>query len=243
MNPLVRYCAVLLVVAAALPAFSDDQEKANKELTKVAAMATDATGRGVVSRAVADVTAIKRSELVQQRQAMDVNYAWLFVVQQLVKSGAKADDIAAQLKAGKTVAQVANDQHANWKQIAADAKKLNGKIDDSLYKHFLDGGKADQKRDLDDKYDLAADTVAADREVPKTDIEAAADRYNLWKDRAIAAGGPRQGMDASAEQAAYYDHVRNGGPQGTPGSTAAAGGNSSPGSQAPAGGGARTGPN
>jgi hypothetical protein len=242
MKMTVRSCTILLVLIAALPAFSDDQSKANKELTKVAAIAWDASARAVVSHAVADVTGVKRAELVQQRQAMNVNYASVFVVEELMKSGAKLEDITAQVKAGKTVTQVADDQHANWKQIAADAKNLNSKIDDSLYKHFLND-KADKQRDLDEKYDITADTVAADHDVPKPDLEAAAERYNLWKGRAAAAGGNRHELDTATQQAAYSDHARAGGPGGTPGGTAGAGGDGGVGTPAPAAGGARTGPN
>ncbi len=244
MNPIVRYCAVLLVLTAAVPAFSDDQDKANKEIAKVTAMAMDMTGRAIVSRAVSDVTGVKRSDLVQQRQSLNLNYGALFVAEELIKSGAKPDDIAAQLKAGKTITQVANDQHANWKEVAADAKKLNSKIDDCLFKHFLDGGKAEKQRDLDDKYDIKIDTLAVDLLAPKPDLEAAGERYNLMKDRAAKAAGSHGGLDTAAEQAAYNDHVRNGGPMGTPGSTqGAVGGNGSPGTPAPSAGGARTGPN
>jgi hypothetical protein len=244
MNPTVRYCALLLVLASALPAFCDDQEKANKELVKVTAMATDPTGHAVVSRAMADVTGVKRIDLLQERQTLNVSYGSLFVVQELLKSGAKMEDIAAQLKAGKTITQVANDQHANWKMIAADAKKLNTKIDDGLYKHFLND-KADKQRDLDDKYDVMADTVSADRDadLPKSDIQAAAERYNLWKDRADGDKGHHHVMDTAEQQAAYSDHDRNGGPVGNGAAGAAAGGNGSVGTPAPAAGGARTGPN
>jgi hypothetical protein len=240
MNPIVRYCAILLVLTAALPAFSDDQEKANKELVKVTAMATDPTGHAVVSRAIADVTGVKRADLVQQRQMLGVSYGSLFVVQELLKSGAKIEDIAAQRKAGKTIAQIANDQHANWKLIAADAKKLNAKIDDGLYKHFLNPA-VDKQRDVSDQYDVMADTVPADRDadLPKAEIQAAAERYGLWKDRAEADKGHHHVMDTAEQQAAYDDHDRNGGPMGTPG----AAGNGSPGTPAPAAGGARTGPN
>jgi hypothetical protein len=240
MNPIVRYCAVLLVLTAALPAFSDDQEKANKEIIKVTAMAWDATGRGVVSRAMSDVIGVKRPDLLQRRRSNNLNYGALFVAEELIKSGAKPDEVVAQLKAGKTITQVANDQHANWKQIAADAKKLNAKIDDGLYKHFLND-KADKQRDLDEKYDVAYDTVPADHDVdlPKSEIQAAAERYTLWKDRAAAASGKHHIMDTAEQQAAYTDHDRNGGPAGTPG----VGGNGSVGTAAPAAGGARTGPN
>jgi hypothetical protein len=240
MNRLVRYCAVLVVLIAAMPAFSDDQEKANKELVKVTAMATDPTGHAVVSRAIADMMGAKRSEMVQQRLELNVSYGSMFIVEELLKSGAKMEDIAAQHKAGKTITQIANDQRANWKLIAADAKKLNAKIDDGLYKHFLNPA-ADKQRDLADKYDVMGDTVAADRDadLPKSEIQAAAERYTLWKDRAEVDKGHHHVMDTAEQQAAYDDHDRNGGPTGTPG----AGGSGSPGSPAPAAGGARTGPN
>src|SRR6266849_9377362 len=238
MNLIVRYCAVLLVLSAAVPAFSDDQDKANKELAKVTAMAMDMTGREVVSRAVSDVTGVKRSDLVQQRQSLNLNYGALFVAQELIKSSAKPDDIAAQLKAGKTITQVANDQHANWKELAADAKKLNGKIDDCLFKHFLDGGKAEKQRDLDDKYDIKIDTLAVDLLAPKPDLEAAGERYNSMKDRAAKAAPPHGGLDDATEQAWRTDHARNGGPTGTPGSTqGVSGGSGSPGIAAPGMGG------
>jgi len=242
MSRFIRYGAILLVLAASLPAFSDDQDKATKELNKVAAIGWDATARAVVSRAVTDTFGLKRSDVVQQRQTMGINYASLFLAEELVKNGAKMDDIAAALKSGKKMTQIANDQHVNWKLIAVDAKKLNAKIDDGIYKHFLDD-RADKARDAADGYDITRDYVADDRNVEKSDVDAAGDRYLMWKDRAIAAGGNHHGLDTAAAQAAYDDHVRNGGPQGTPGSGPTAGGNSSPGSPAPAGGGARTGPN
>ncbi len=241
MKMLARSCAVLLVLIA-LPAFGDDQSKANKELTKVAAIAWDASARAVVSHAVAEVTGVKRADLVQHRQALNINYASAFMVEELIKSGSKLDDITVQVKAGKTVMQVADSQHANWKQIAADAKSLNSRIDDSLYKHFLND-KADKQRDLDEKYDIALDTVPADHDVAKPDLEAAAERYNLWKGRALAAGGTRHELDTATQQAAYSDHARAGGPGGTAGGTAGAGGNGDVGTPAPAAGGARTGPN
>jgi hypothetical protein len=242
MNRMVRFSAMLLVLIAALPAFSDDQDKTTKELAKVTAMTVDSTGRTVVNRAMADVSGAKRTDLVEQRQTLNVNYGSLFIVQELLKSGAKMDDIAAQFKAGKTITQVANDQHANWKQMAADAKKLNTKIDDVLYKHFLNPD-ADKLRDLEDKYDLSRDAVAADGGVPKADVQAAGERFVMWKERANEAGGHHHVMDTAEQQAAYSDHARAGGPTGNAGGTAGASGNGSVGSPAPAAGGARTGPN
>jgi hypothetical protein len=244
MHRIVRSLAVLFVLAAALPALADDQEKANKEINRVRAMAVDATGRAVVSRALSDVTGVKRPDLLQQRQAMNLDYGSLFLAEELIKSGVKPEDLAVQLKSGKTITQVANDQHANWKQVAADAKKLNSKIDDEIYKHFLND-KADRQRDVEDKYEVSRDAVLADSSVdlPKAEIEAAAERFNLWKDRAITAGGNRHVMDTAEQQAAYTDHDRNGGPVGNGAQGAAAAGNGSVGTPAPAAGGARTGPN
>ena len=41
--------ATLLILICSIAAFGDDQQKADKQLHKITAMATDATGRRVVS--------------------------------------------------------------------------------------------------------------------------------------------------------------------------------------------------
>jgi hypothetical protein len=166
----------------------------------------------------------------------------MFLVLELVKGGAKMDDIAAQLKAGKRLGEIARDLHPDWKAIAADAKKLNAKIDDGLFKHFLNE-KVDNQRDVADKYVVANDNVPDDHKIEKSDIDAAAERFQMWKDRAIAAAGKHHQMDTAEQQAAFYDHDRSGGPTGTSGGTAAAGGSGSVGTPAPSGGGGRMGPN
>jgi len=232
------FCAILLVLAAALPAFSNDQDKASKELTKITAIAWDGTGRTVVNRSVAETTGANRLDLVKDREAMNVNYGSLFLALELVKSGAKMEDITAQVKSGKSMVQIANDMHASWKQIADDAKKMNAKIDDTLYKYFLDDAAA-KKRDAADKYVVAQDNFPEDHKVDKADVDAAAERFQMWKDRGIAAAGKHHVMDRAEEQAAWTDHDRNGGPQGTTGVS----GNGNVGVSAPAAGGARTGPN
>ena len=61
-------------------------------------MATDATGRRVVSITVADSLEAKRVNLVLERRAMNLNYGDLFIAHMLVKNGANMDDIAAELK-------------------------------------------------------------------------------------------------------------------------------------------------
>src|SRR5713101_8394397 len=130
------FSIMLLALTLAIPAFGDDQQKAEKQLHKITAMATDATGRRVVSMTVADALEAKRPDLSTERRMMNINYGDLYIAHQLTKQGMKMDDIATQLKSGKMTAEIANAQHLDWKQLAGDAKKLNAKIEDNLYKHF-----------------------------------------------------------------------------------------------------------
>ena len=189
----------LLALTVTIPAFGDDQQKADKQLHKITALATDATGRRVVSVTVADTLAAKRPDLVLERRTMNMNYGDLFIAHVLVKSGTKMDDIAAQLKAGKKMGQIASEQHADWKQIAADAKKLNAKVEDNLYNHFLNG-KPLTERDAAEGYDPMIDGVAADNDVSKDEIADAERTYLLWRDRADQKKGSN--LDTSSEKAA-----------------------------------------
>jgi hypothetical protein len=189
----------LLALTVAIPAFGDDQQKADKQLHKITALATDATGRRVVSVTVADTLAAKRPDLVLERRTMNMNYGDLFIAHVLVKSGTKMDDIAAQLKAGKKMGQIASEQHADWKQIAADAKKLNAKVEDNLYNHFLNG-KPLTERDAAEGYDPMIDGVTADNDVSKDEIAEAEHTYLLWRDRADQKKGSN--LDTSSEKAA-----------------------------------------
>jgi len=192
--------AALLTLSLSVSAFGDDQQKAEKLLHKVTAMATDATGRRVVSMSVADMLGAKRPDLVNERRTMGISYGDLFLAHTLVKSGAKMEDIAAQLKAKKSMADIANDQHADWKQIASDAKKLNSKMEDTLYKHFMKP-KADVDRDQADQYDPNYDGVTADNDVSKEEIAEAEDTYGKLHDQAVK-NGAAQGLDTSTEKSA-----------------------------------------
>ena len=189
----------LVALTFTVPAFSDDQQKAEKQLHKITALATDATGRRVVSITVADTLGTKRPALVMERRALNLNYGDLFVAHVLLKNGVKVEDIAAQLKAKKKIGEIANEQHADWKQIAADAKKLNSKVEDNLYKHFINS-KADFDRDQADKYDPTFDGVLADNDVSKGDIANAEHTYQLWHDRAAQNSGGT--LDVGTENAA-----------------------------------------
>lgn len=198
-----KFCHHLLIclvaIAVASPALADDQQKAEKQLRKLTAMATDATGRRVVSMTIADALQAKRMDLVLERRAMNINYGEVYIAHSLVKLGAKMDDIAVQMKAGKTIGQIANDQKLDWKQLADEAKKLNSKMEDNLYKHFLNG-KADAERDKAEDYDPVIDGVAADNNVSKDEIADAQRTYQTWRDRADQRRDST--LDASSEKAA-----------------------------------------
>src|SRR5690242_10512622 len=134
-----RHSSLVLafVVISSLAVLADDQQKADKEIRKINAMAWDSSARPVVNKSVSEMLKVSRSQLVEERRELDLNYGSLFLVHELALSGSKMNDIAASLKAGKSIVQICNESHANWKQIATEAKKLNSKIEDNLYKHFL----------------------------------------------------------------------------------------------------------
>jgi hypothetical protein len=199
MRRLLYSSVTLLALTIAIPAFGDDQQKADKQLHKITALATDATGRRVVSVTVADTLEAKRPDLVVERRAMNLNYGDLFVAHVLVKNGAQMDDIATQLKAGKKMGQVAAERHADWKQIAADAKKLNTKVEDNLYNHFLNG-KPLAERDAAEGYDPMIDGVTADNDVSKDEIAEAERTYLIWRDRADQKKASN--LDTASEKAA-----------------------------------------
>lgn len=213
MDRLVRRLSLILVLLVALPAVCDDQQKAQKLLNKVTAMATDPTGRRAVSLAVSETLSVGRPALAWQRHLMDLSYGEVFVAYQLVKSGANMEDIAAKIKSGKNIWQIASEQHANWKQLANDAKKLNGRVDTNLLKHFANR-KAGAERDVAEGYDPFLDSVRADSNISQEEIADAQTRYIFLREHAgVTSGG---NLDLPTEQAARNarsDPVRNGGPQ------------------------------
>jgi len=96
------------------------------------------------------------------------------------------DDIAAQLKSGKTIFDIANANHANWKEINSEAKKLNKKIDDNIEKSFTDA-KKQAALNMAEDYDAKADKVPADSNISKDEYAEAQARYTHLHDAAGAA--------------------------------------------------------
>jgi len=189
----------ILALSLAVPAFADDQQKAQKLLHKVTAMATDPTGRRVVSATVADTLVAQRPDLVTERRNMNLNYGDIYIAHVLIKNNTKMEDIASQLRAGKKMDQIANDHHIDWKQVAADTKILNKQMEDNLYRNFIDG-KPMVARDTADNYDPNFDGVTADNDVSKEEITDAENTYVTLKDRAEQKKASN--LDASSEKAA-----------------------------------------
>src|SRR5882724_9105723 len=103
-------CGGLLALAIAIPSFDDDQQKAEKQLHKITAMATDGTGRRVVSITLADALGAKRLDLLMERRVMNLNYGDLLIEHALIKNGGKMEDIAAQLKTKTSLGEIAKER-------------------------------------------------------------------------------------------------------------------------------------
>src|ERR1700694_2326067 len=110
MKSLVHAFSLVLLLLAALPAVSDDQQKAQKLLNKVTAMASDASGRRAVSLAISGAVSASRPELARIRHMMNLNYGDVFLVYYLAKSGSTLDEICGQIKRGQTVWEIPNER-------------------------------------------------------------------------------------------------------------------------------------
>jgi ribosome-binding protein aMBF1 (putative translation factor) len=204
-----RLAACLLVVALSTIGFADDKQKAEKHIRKITAMATDKTGRRIVSVSMADSFKVSRPSMVEQRRLLGLDYGSFFLAHELQGKGLTQSDLAAQLKSGTSVWQIGEQRHADWGQIAADAKKLNAQIDDGIYRHFLNkkNSEADRQRDLDDKYDPVRDAVRTDFDVTPKEIVDAQARYIFWRDQAgLVPGGGR--MSTRDELTAEFDRAK-----------------------------------
>jgi hypothetical protein len=188
-----------LLFPSLLFAGSDEQQKAHKIVNKLTAIAIDPAGKRAVSLALSQYLSVGREELAQRRHAMNLNYGEIFVVYELVRGGAKIEDIAASMKTGKTLWQAAQEIHADWKQIASEAKKVSGKVDNNLLAHFTNK-KSGVEKDHADGYDPSRDTVKADSEVTQHEIDEAQQRYMFLHDHAWVVSA--NGIDTATERAA-----------------------------------------
>jgi hypothetical protein len=196
LKPLAQVCLATLLVISGTLAFGSDQQKAEKRLRRISAMAVDSVPRAIVNETMTEAVHAKPIELMRQRHAMNLSYGSLFIAQQLTAAGAQMLDIALQLQSGKDIIQIANERNANWKVIADAAKQLNEKIDDNIYRHFLHL-KAGQELAPTDKYDPHTDIVRADSDVTPEELTSARADYDLWKNRGSSPRGGR--LDARTE--------------------------------------------
>jgi hypothetical protein len=198
---LLSLCLALAIVAATPSAWcADDQEKAEKQLRKVTALAMDPAARPLVSQTVAEFLKVPRPELVRERHAANLTYGEALVAYRMVSGEVTLNEIGAQMHAGKTIWEIANARHADWRQIAGDAKKLNDRIEAAFYNFFKDGHP--DSRAASDGYDVASDSIARDREgLTPQDIASAQDTYARCFRRARGDNAP------SAEMPDQHDHT------------------------------------
>lgn len=206
-----RHLSPCLLIFVSLLASASDQryEKAQRQARRIAAIATDKTGRNMVSMSMADTLKMPRPEMIVERRRLALDYGSFFVLHQLIAQGANLDALSAKLKAGKTVWQIGNETHADWGRIAAESKKENSRIDDYIYRHFLNKKNydADLLRDFEDKYDPARDSAPTDFAVTPQEMIDAQRRYLLWRDQGSKAQGSARNMALGEELAARMDHA------------------------------------
>jgi len=194
-------CAAILVLLSAF-SFADDQEKAEKQIRMMTAMSRDDTARSIVSRTFADTFKIDRAQLVAERKSLGLNYGGLFLAHQLTTPGTRIQEIAVQLRGRKSFRDIGG---ADWKRIAAEAKKMNNRINDSIYKHFLHS-KPDEERDKLEHYNPSADLIRADGDATSEEILNAQKQYVFWRN--LAAPMSDNPADRSTPTAHGYEQTR-----------------------------------
>jgi hypothetical protein len=195
LRSVVLLLAVLCLLA--ILASGSDQPRTEKQISKITAMATgDSTARTIVSATMADLLGVDRKQLVRERRAMNLSYGSLFVAHQLSAAGTKMLDIALELQTGKNIFQIAQARNADWRALGDAAKKLNDRIEENIYKHFLHAA-ADKARALAENYDPDLDVVKSDREVSPEETARTREVYVFWRDRAARLSG--KGLDSTSE--------------------------------------------
>jgi hypothetical protein len=165
-------------------------------------MSRDDTARSIVSRTFADAFKIDRAQLVAERKSLGLNYGGLFLAHQLTTPGTRIQEIAVQLRGRKSFRDIGG---ADWKRIAAEAKKMNNRINDSIYKHFLHS-KPDEERDKLEHYNPSADLIRADGDATSEEILNAQKQYVFWRN--LAAPMSDNPADRSTPTAHGYEQTR-----------------------------------
>lgn len=193
--------AILLIAVLATPSFSDDREKAAKQIRMMTALSRDDIVRSIISRAFSDAFKVPRAQLVAERRSLGLNYGALFLAHELALSGCNMQEISNEVRAHKTMIQISDACRANWKRISADARRMSNRIHDGIYKHFLDD-KQDLLRDKADGYVASSDVVASDAEATAAEIEDAKVEYRFWRNLAA----PKNVGMANADDPVGHDY-------------------------------------
>jgi hypothetical protein len=182
-------------------------------------MATDPTGRRVVNATMAAAFKSSPMGLVRERRYLNLNYGSMFVAHALIANGTDIGYMDLALRQGKNIFEIADGLKVDWARLADDAKKLNRKIEENLYLHFLHD-RRDPAQDSVEGYQLGADGVPADNDVSDGQIDQAQTVYAFLHHRAAEVSRTYGDMDTAHQQAARMDHTRLGGPQKGGGSLA-----------------------
>lgn len=208
----VRFLAFILVVAAAIPAFSDDQKNAEKQIMKIKAMAWDHTARQAVNKSIAETFKADRAQLVQARRLMNIDYGSLFLLEDVSAiTGTSMDELAKQVvDQKKTAVQVATEHNIDWKRVQNDAKKMNSLIEKNLREQFATPNKT-AAADTTAHYDPAADGLAVDNDVPQDQISQAGDTFSRLQQ--LASDDKKAGrIDDAGAMTARHDQIQEGSP-------------------------------
>jgi hypothetical protein len=197
--------AISFLLAMVSCAFGSDQEKALKQIRMMTAMSRDDTARSIVSRTFADSFKMARPDLITERKSLGLNYGGMFLLYELTQSGTHVQQIVGELRARKTMIEISNSSHADWKRIGADAKKMNNRINDAIYKHFLHA-KQDDERDQADHYNPSSDVIGADREATLDEIVKAQHDFVFWRNLAAPINGGQADRNSPMGQA--YERTR-----------------------------------
>jgi hypothetical protein len=193
--------AIIVAVAALVPAYADDREKAEKQMRMITAMSRDNIARSLINHTFAEVFKVERKQLIAERKSMGLSYGNLFLMHELISSGTSMQQIADGIHAHRTLVEIAEASKPNWKNVASEAKKMNNRINDCIYKHFLHG-EADTERDKLDHYNPVADFIRADLDATSEEIAKAQTEYIFW--RHLAA--PKSGGEANLNDPVARDY-------------------------------------
>ncbi len=165
MRSFVIVAAGLLLCGSALAVEPDkNAAKLEKEIRKVNDVASVIAGRRVVNQVVSDQTGISRKQLVAERRQTGLAYGQLFAVHEIASEGnLKFDDLAAEVKQGHSVPEIAARHEVKAKSVLDETKKLNKEIAKALADDADESEDAPDAPDAsDDSYDPSSDSEPAD---------------------------------------------------------------------------------